>query len=611
MSACILARKDKFLASFFFIISFSAVMLQCKKDDAKLTPSITGLAPSSGPFGTSVTISGNNFSTLTTNNTVNFNGAEAIVSAATQSQLIVVVPSGAVSGKVTVTVEGLTGISPANFVVDNTPTITGFSPPTATIASTITINGTNFSTIPENNFVGFGAAIGVVTSATATQISVVIPNGAVSGPISLSVNELKTTSANSFTLTPPTITSISPNSGPKWAEVTLTGTGFDALNTNDSVFFNGIAGIIVSTTNTKIIAKVSPTSGTGPVTLRMDGTQCTGPVFTYLSATEVTTVAGSGSSGSSNGTGTAASFNDPISLAIDSTGNVVIADLHNNMIRKMTAAGVVTTVAGSTSIGVTNATGTAASFDTPTAVTLDVTGNIYVADANNQLIRKIVPGGIVSTYAGSGSPGANNGPAATATFNIPHGVAVDLSGNVYVADNDNDLIRKITPDGTVSTLAGQSGTPGASNGTGTAASFTNPWALTVDRFGNVYVADTFNHLIRKITPGGLVTTVAGSGTQGNTDGTGTAASFNTPTGIAVDYAGNLYVADFDNSLIRKITPGGVVSTLAGIRGTTGSTDGVQSVATFNHPYGVCVSASGKVVYVADAVNDLIRKITVE
>jgi sugar lactone lactonase YvrE len=202
----------------------------------------------------------------------------------------------------------------------------------------------------------------------------------------------------------------------------------------------------------------------------------------------------------------------------------------------------------------------------------------------------------VTTFAGSGSYGDTDGTGAAASFRFPHGVAIDAVGNVYVADRNNYKIRKITPMGEVSTLAG-SGSLGNADGLGTAASFNYPTGIAIDATGNLYVADSENHKIRKITPAGVVSTLAGSGLPGNTNGTGTSASFKAPLGVTVDAAGNVYVADSQNHKIRKITPAGVVSTFAG-SGGAGSTDGAGSVASFNLPAGVAVDASGNV-FVAD------------
>ncbi len=325
----------------------------------------------------------------------------------------------------------------------------------------------------------------------------------------------------------------------------------------------------------------------------------------------VTTLAGSaGLTGSVDGTGSAARFNLPSSVSVDATGTVYVADTNNNTIRKVTAAGVVTTLAGSAgSAGSTDATGSAARFFAPSGLVVDGSGNVYVSDTNNDTIRKVTAAGVVTTYAGIAIYGSGDGIGTNAHFTFPAGTAVDSAGNIYVADSGNHTIRKITSTGTVTTLAGSTGNSGSADGTGTAARFNDPGAVAVDSAGNVYVADAGNATIRKVTAAGVVTTLAGSaGLVGSTDGTGAAARFNFPAGVAVDSAGNVYVADAGNAIIRKITAAGVVTTLAGSAGLVGSTDGTGSAARFNYPAGIAVDASGNV-FVAEASNNTIRKIT--
>lgn len=322
-------------------------------------------------------------------------------------------------------------------------------------------------------------------------------------------------------------------------------------------------------------------------------------------AAQVSTVAGSGAPGSANGAGTAATFNDPTSIAMDANSNLYVADTGNSLIRKIDASGNVTTLAGSSSQGSTNGQGTAASFALPNGIAVDASGNLYVADSGNNEIRKIDASGNVTTLAGSGTSGAANGRGAAASFNFPTAVAVDASGNVYVADTFNQAIRKIDPSGNVTTLAG-SGAKGPANGLGTAASFNSPRGIAVDANGIVYVADSSNNLIRRIDASGNVTTLAGAGTQGAANGQGTAASFNDPFGVAVDANGNVYVADASNNLIRKIDASGNVTTLAG-SGAQGAANGQATAASFNLPHCVAINASGNV-YVADTPNNLIRKI---
>ena len=316
----------------------------------------------------------------------------------------------------------------------------------------------------------------------------------------------------------------------------------------------------------------------------------------------VSTFAGGGPGGNTNGTGTAASFSYPDGAAVDAAGNVYVSS--NHRIRKITSAGVVSTFAGSAP-GSTDATGTAASFSITRGLAVDAAGNVYVADEGNHKIRKITPAGVVSTLAGSGTIGSADGPGISASFNLPTGVAVDAAGNVYVADRTNHKIRKITSAGVVSTLAG-SGAQGSTDATGILASFNFPTGIEVDAAGNVYVAEAGNYKIRKITSAGVVSTLAGSGALGSTDGPGTAASFYIPHDVAVDALGNVYVGE--DYKIRKITSAGVVSTLAGMGWPGGFADGIGTAAKFGYLEGVALDATGNI-YVADNPNHRIRKVS--
>jgi sugar lactone lactonase YvrE len=333
-----------------------------------------------------------------------------------------------------------------------------------------------------------------------------------------------------------------------------------------------------------------------------------GPAPDDLVVTErtlVTTLAGSGTAAFSDGTGGSASFNLPLGVAVDASGNVYVGDYLNERVRLVTAEGEVTTFAGSGSNAFADGSGTSASFHSPAGVALDAAANLYVVDQHNNRIRKVSPALTVTTVAGSGANRFADGTGGAASFNYPFGVAADAAGNLYVADTSNHRIRKVTLAGEVTSLAG-SGKATFADGTGDAASFHLPKATAVDAAGNVYVADQWNHRIRKVTPSGVVTTLAGSGRNAFADGTGQAASFNYPHGVALDLAGNLYVADAGNQRIRKVTPAGAVTTLAG-SGHVGSADGAGTEATFHDPTSVAVDAMGNV-YVADTNNHRIRKV---
>lgn len=253
-------------------------------------------------------------------------------------------------------------------------------------------------------------------------------------------------------------------------------------------------------------------------------------------------------------------------LAADAVGNIYMADMRAHVIRKLAASGETTILAGSPEeSGRDDGIGFAASFNGPASVGVDSAGNVFVADANNHAIRRITPAGVVTTFAGKpGVAGSNDGACSQATFSNPHGIAVDLAGNVYVADTDNSTIRLITPECRVSTLAGTAGVAGSHDGFGGDAAFSFPQDIATDRLGNVYVSDINVHVIRKISPDGQVRTLAGAaGVAGNNDGQAGTARFNYPKGIATDRAGNVFVVDSNNYAIRRITPEGEVSTVIG------------------------------------------------
>ena len=347
------------------------------------------------------------------------------------------------------------------------------------------------------------------------------------------------------------------------------------------------------------------------VVTNTNGTATSAPAALVVSyPLVVTTLAGSaGNSGSTDGTGTAARFTDPADVTVDGAGNVYVSDTNDFTIRKITPAGTVTTLAGQAGArGSTDGTASAARFNHPTGIAVDGAGNVYVADTDNETIRKITAAGVVTTVAGqAGRTGSADGTGTAAQFASPSDVNVDTAGNLYVADADNNTIRRITPAGVVTTFAGVAGASGSTDGTGAGARFSSPEGVTVDSAGNLYVADTNNQTIRKITPAGAVTTLAGAvGLSGGADGPSSVARFQDPSDLTVDGVGNIYVADTDNHAIRKITPAGAVATVAGTVGTSGSSDGMGTAARFFYPTGVAADAGGNV-YLADTDNHTVRK----
>jgi sugar lactone lactonase YvrE len=315
----------------------------------------------------------------------------------------------------------------------------------------------------------------------------------------------------------------------------------------------------------------------------------------------VETLAGGGAGGNSDGFGTAARFSDPMNLCLDADGNLVVAEAGSNKIRTVTKAGMAGTLAGTGSSGKDNGPAGDATFYKPQSVAFSQ-GAVYVADTTYSLVRRIKDG-LVSTFAG-GSQGYADGPGAEAKFNWLAGIAADGNGNLFVADTQSGYIRKIDSSGYVTTIAG-AGSSGFSNGTGSAAKFKFPQALAVGPDGSLYVADTGNNAIRKVTQAGVVTTYAGTGQSSLNDGPGDTAAFYEPYGIAVDASGNVFVADRSNHRIRKITPSRDVSTYAGT--TSGKQNGPKDLAKFNMPTGVAVASDGTV-YVSEQGNDLIRVI---
>lgn len=331
-----------------------------------------------------------------------------------------------------------------------------------------------------------------------------------------------------------------------------------------------------------------------------------------ISTAMVSFIAGSYAvSGQVDGTGAAATFATAADLALDSSGNIYVSD--NNKVRKITPQGVVTTFAGGAATSM-DGVGTAAGIMTTYGVVVDSNGNLFItengklgdASAGGNRIRKITPDGTVSVFAGSGAIGSADGVGIAATFNKPNSIAIDKFDNLYIGDGENFKIRKITPQGVVSTLAGN-GTYGATNGSASSASFARPWGIAVDSTGTiVYVAEfETSSRIRKIS-GGVVSTIAGTGAVGSANGVGIAASFNHPRGLAMDKFDNLYIADADNNKIRVMTPSGVVSDFVG-NGVAGATNG-SGMVNFNKPWGLKFDAAGNL-YVSEQGAKTIRKIT--
>jgi serine/threonine-protein kinase len=400
-----------------------------------------------------------------------------------------------------------------------------------------------------------------------------------------------------------TITGIDVNHGPFNTTVTISGSHFGHAPAAVAVAFNEKpAAAIISVADDKIKATVPERAGTGIVKVTINGQAVEGPVFTYEWTATVSNFAGTGAAGSTNGAITAATFDSPTGIATDAAGNILIADLANNKIRKITiATGQVSTLAGST-YGYMDGAGATARFGNVVGICVDGNGNTYVGDLTNNCIRKITPAGTVSTLAGTTTAGTANGNGATARFSWPSMLVMGKDNHIYVADRANVRIRKVSLSGEVTTFAGGP-VAGTADGTGGNAQFNGPAGIATDAAGNLYVSDINSNNIRKIT-----TTLAGLNPAGFVNGTGLAAKFNWPYGMAVDANNNVYVADASNHCIRKITPGGIVSTFAG-SGAAGYTNGVGTAAAFDGPSAVAFDAAGNLL-VADQGNNRIRVIAI-
>ena len=408
----------------------------------------------------------------------------------------------------------------------------------------------------------------------------------------------------------PEFTNFTPSSGGKGTTITLNGKEFGTSVGNVSLKVNGLSATILSVTDTQITATVPPKSGLGTLELSVNGKVLTSTEkFRYLYTATSSYFTG-GTQGYSDGPAKSVKFEGPYNITYDSKGIIHVVDLGNCAIRKVESDGTTSTVAGAPQAGFADGRGNQARMHFPIGMDVGPDGIIYVADSYNHAIRKIAIDGSLTTISGNPDrPGQLDGNIKDAQFKTPYGVRMDKNGILWVCDSENALIRKISADGQVTTFAGSK--EGFANGKLRDAKFYYPVYLTFDEAGNVFVADKHNHCIRKISTDGMVTTFAGKpGQKGWADGQSTEAAFNQPSNVQIDKLGNLYVTDLYNHCIRLVYPDGAVTTLAGQPTVNGYLEGKGDQAKFYHPQGSALDKNGDL-YVTDSYNSVIRKLTIE
>ncbi|HEY9898944.1 MAG TPA: IPT/TIG domain-containing protein [Pantanalinema sp.] len=630
---------------------------------------VESISPTSGVVGSTVTITGRGFSKTASDHIVRFNGVPAVPEASTETTLTVRVPPGGTSGTTTAQLRGVITLGPiftVQVVVDS------FAPASAAPGASITLTGSGFDLADlSKNAVRFaGGAMGTVTAATATTLTLTVPSGAVSGPLSASVSGSQTAIATPLTV-PVSVTGLNPFVVRPSGTFTVTGTGFGSSVASVSASvaaqacqvlaaspasltlrapgseMTGALSVTVegqtgtSATNLRVFVGLSPDatiaklagsrlappgtlatnwglSPNGGVTFDSSGNYyfcASNAVYKVDTANRLSMVAGQYDGGFSGDGGPAlnAKLNSPNDVAVDGEGNVYIADANNYRVRKVDATGVITTIAGTGTSGYSGDGGSAltARFNYCPSIEVDGAGNLYIADVFNYRIRRVAASGIVSTVVGTGVQGwsGDGGAATEANIDYPIGLAFDAAGNLYFADYTRHVVRRVTPAGVISTVAGAGGAGfWGDGGLATSAYLRYPRDVAVDAGGNLYIADADNHRIRKVTPDGTITTIVGTGgnVYSGDGGAAVNAGIPYPKGVALDVSGNLYIAQ--DYRVRKVDLSGNIATVVGNGSSTCSGDGGPALnAQLYSPADLKLDAAGNL-YVADTNNNRIRKI---
>jgi sugar lactone lactonase YvrE len=597
------------------------------------TISVIEFAPKAGPSGTSVTIHGTGFGATASQNTVTFNGAPAAVISSTTTQILTSVPAGAATGPIGVTSPAGPATSTEPFVIASTaPLISGFAPMMALAGTSLTISGSNFDAMPANNRVKFNdRKVAWVSSGSPTSLPITIPSGSTSGRVSVITPEGRATSTDDLFI-PPSPYQLSH----------IESTGRTAIGQNlqvninnpekiSLVLFDGTAGqqikLVVGNVTVSpqafmriynpdgsiLASNLVGTSGAtvGPYLLSMTGTH-----QILIAARIITTIAGTGGGGSSgdNGPAVNAMINTPEGVAYDSQGNLFIAEYFGQRVRKVNPSGIITTVAGTGTAGYTGDGGKAvkAQLYYPNGLAVDALGNLFIADFGNRRIRKVTPAGIISTVAGTGLSGYNgDGIPATSANIYPTDVAVDTLGNLLIVEDSHSRIRKVDTSGIISTVAGTGLWPYNGDGIPATQANINPERVTFDNQGNFYISESTNtYRVRKVDTSGIITTIVGTGAGFYNGENLPARSINTyPSGLKFDSQGNLFIAEGFHR-IRKVDSNNFVTSVAGTGDPVGSFngDGIPAVmANLSVPDIITFTPQGDLVF-SDAGNNRVRKI---
>jgi DNA-binding beta-propeller fold protein YncE len=611
------------MLSLLLVMALLSTINSCKKDNPDPVPTLTfaaatlscqigsvaacsNVATSSIPSGGAISYASSNSAVATVD------ANTGVVKAVTAGTATITATQVAVPGKneVATATYALTITAP-----DPTPTLTFAAGPYACVVgsstactwiatSSVPTGGAITYSITPTTVATINATTGAVTPVAAGTATVTATQAASAG------KNAAGTASYTLTVTGLSITSFDPVFGGVGYTVVITGTNFDGVTaSNNIVTINGVATDVPTNISTTSLTVHVPKGATGAGDIVVKVGNQTANKGTFTEYATVTTLAGFGTQGFQDDTGLKAKFWTPGGLALDNDGNILVADYGNSRVRKVTVDGVTTTLADNTN-----------GLAEPWGIAVDKsTGYAYVSDKSTNLISKInLSSGNVSVYAGStyAGDGHDNGTDLTdVQFDQPHGLAVDGFSNIFMTDRWFSLVREVVEGGFVISVGGN-GTSDYINGNGSNSAFYFPDGIVVEPGGNfLYVADQTNNAIRKITIQGSVDISSFVGgtvdhhSSGSADGTGSAASFNGPSGLAIDAAGNLYVADYNNNLIRKVTPAGVVTTIAGMvnAGDGGYLDGLGPFTKIYQPWGITVAPDGSAIYVSDGTNR-IRKI---